>query len=59
MERLASLLQQAQRAGIAPVEEIRAAMIAWRNEALSEMPGTADAVVLLSHVIWWLSQIKD
>lgn len=52
------LSNEARQAGIDDIESVRAEMIAWRDQAMKLEPPDWNATVFMSHVIWWLSQIK-
>jgi len=43
--------------GIDTYDAVRDGVIALRNQLLTR--GTFDAAVLLSHLIWWLSVLKE
>lgn len=46
---------EAQRAGIDSKANVRAALIAWRDAAMTNPSPHWDGITLLSHAIWWLA----
>lgn len=45
--------------GIDSVESIRETMIEWRARAMDKWPEAIETTLLMSHVIWWLSELQD